>query len=543
MIVSIVICICIVLLIYSGSKKKYFFSSPTLSYGLNNRPILLQPPVIILILLIILLLILRLTYNWIKPLSVDEIEHLHSAWLVSKGLVPYQDFFQHHPPLFWWILAVPLKLFNTITVFQYADVIKLGIGFLAISIYILLALISKEIYENWISAITTFSILILSGWGKMFDIIFEIRPDILMFFFFSLSLYIFIKFQKNPANKRYFYFGIFFAVFSQFVMPKLPISVCLLIGYNCYAMVKQHGFRSGLQHAAFSLIFSIGFSLIIHGIQISLIDMFNFVFRVNMGIGTYLENRFSLMLADRYILILFFSGAGFFLTLSHLKKDWLDPSKLLLLVLMGSFIELLTLYSHLIPQYYLSVYLLLSILGGGITLIHRFDYRFIDILLLIICLFLAFNFPPFSERHSVKKAQFESIQYLMDNSNPSDTVFLNPTLHPIFRFDASYYWFTHFRVLPYLSKNINKYDFLPFKEELMDVRVALNKNNPIFINTPESFCWSPEDMKHLNSMSPDTITEIPFSYTFYLSSLNPLWPLGVATYLPPENQKQPQRIK
>lgn len=36
----------------------------------------------------------------------DEIEHLHVAWLIGKlGLVPLRDFFQHHTPLLWDLLA------------------------------------------------------------------------------------------------------------------------------------------------------------------------------------------------------------------------------------------------------------------------------------------------------------------------------------------------------------------------------------------------------------------------------------------------------
>src|SRR5262245_20983840 len=36
----------------------------------------------------------------------DEIENVHSAWLVSTGLRPYTDFFQHHQPLLWDFLAL-----------------------------------------------------------------------------------------------------------------------------------------------------------------------------------------------------------------------------------------------------------------------------------------------------------------------------------------------------------------------------------------------------------------------------------------------------
>jgi len=34
----------------------------------------------------------------------DEYEHLHAAWLWSKGIQPFTGFFEHHPPLYWLIL-------------------------------------------------------------------------------------------------------------------------------------------------------------------------------------------------------------------------------------------------------------------------------------------------------------------------------------------------------------------------------------------------------------------------------------------------------
>lgn len=39
----------------------------------------------------------------------DESQHLHAAWLVSQGVVPYRDFWEHHPPIFYWLMAPALR--------------------------------------------------------------------------------------------------------------------------------------------------------------------------------------------------------------------------------------------------------------------------------------------------------------------------------------------------------------------------------------------------------------------------------------------------
>src|SRR4051812_45251188 len=41
----------------------------------------------------------RLVALWTRYFDTDELEHLHGAWCISRGLVMYKDFFEHHPPL------------------------------------------------------------------------------------------------------------------------------------------------------------------------------------------------------------------------------------------------------------------------------------------------------------------------------------------------------------------------------------------------------------------------------------------------------------
>ena len=40
-----------------------------------------------------------------RSLDADESQHLHAAWLVGQGQVPFRDFWEHHLPLFYYLLA------------------------------------------------------------------------------------------------------------------------------------------------------------------------------------------------------------------------------------------------------------------------------------------------------------------------------------------------------------------------------------------------------------------------------------------------------
>ncbi|HEY9069467.1 MAG TPA: hypothetical protein VIV61_04365 [Candidatus Ozemobacteraceae bacterium] len=45
-------------------------------------------------------------------LDHDEVEHLNCAWQVSRGLLPFRDFWQHHLPTLWFLLAPVTRLFD-----------------------------------------------------------------------------------------------------------------------------------------------------------------------------------------------------------------------------------------------------------------------------------------------------------------------------------------------------------------------------------------------------------------------------------------------
>jgi hypothetical protein len=60
--------------------------------------------------IVIVWAVARLPLLFLRRFNPDEFEHLHAAWAVAQGQVPYRDFFQHHPPLFYAALAPVLAL-------------------------------------------------------------------------------------------------------------------------------------------------------------------------------------------------------------------------------------------------------------------------------------------------------------------------------------------------------------------------------------------------------------------------------------------------
>ena len=55
---------------------------------------------------------IRLALAELHGFHADELQHLHSAWLISKSLIPYQDYFEHHTPWLHFLLASEFDRFR-----------------------------------------------------------------------------------------------------------------------------------------------------------------------------------------------------------------------------------------------------------------------------------------------------------------------------------------------------------------------------------------------------------------------------------------------
>lgn len=63
----------------------------------------------------------RLYILRVRYFDEDEFEHLHAAWCVSKGLLPYRDFFEHHTPWLYFFFAQFFRFYNVDTKFTDAQ--------------------------------------------------------------------------------------------------------------------------------------------------------------------------------------------------------------------------------------------------------------------------------------------------------------------------------------------------------------------------------------------------------------------------------------
>ena len=110
----------------------------------------------------------------------DEFEHMHSAWLISKGFLPYLHYFEHHTPAMHFLLAQFFRFFNVESdSAQAIDILIFGRRIMWLLSGVLLFLVFKlgKTWENWRIGLigTVFLVCTLMFQEKTI----EIRPDLL----------------------------------------------------------------------------------------------------------------------------------------------------------------------------------------------------------------------------------------------------------------------------------------------------------------------------------------------------------------------------
>lgn len=131
-------------------------------------------------------------YGFLLKSNGDNIEHLHSSWLIWQGYLPYRDFFQHHNPLLWYLFS-PLvaSQIDNINIFPLFNIISICCYMLIIYIQCKILLLNNIKPIN----VLFFSSIMLSSYSVLLST--DYRPDTFMYLFFFIGLYFLFLYQKN----------------------------------------------------------------------------------------------------------------------------------------------------------------------------------------------------------------------------------------------------------------------------------------------------------------------------------------------------------
>ena len=163
-------------------------------------------------------------YGIVVNANGDNVEHLHTSWLIWQGYIPYKDFFQHHNPLTWY-LSAPLvaALIDNPNIFSIFNII--GVFMLYLIAYYLCKLFA--LYNNnktvslfiFATTISSYSLL----WAT------DYRPDTFMFVCFFMGMYYLFKYEQTQKQTHLnisflaFFIGFMFTqkILMHIIMPAL----------------------------------------------------------------------------------------------------------------------------------------------------------------------------------------------------------------------------------------------------------------------------------------------------------------------------------
>ncbi|HUJ15648.1 MAG TPA: hypothetical protein VL284_17810 [Thermoanaerobaculia bacterium] len=126
-----------------------------------------------------------ISLTWLHPLNWDEVEFFRACEWVSRGLVPYRDFFEHHTPLQWFVFAPVAARIRApgaiaIVAMRWAQVP------LWIAVFCLLSLWMRQIGISLFARLMVIAIALCSSMFMLAAV--EFRVDVLACALFFLAL-------------------------------------------------------------------------------------------------------------------------------------------------------------------------------------------------------------------------------------------------------------------------------------------------------------------------------------------------------------------
>lgn len=298
-------------------------------------------------------------FYWAATVGIDEdeAEHLHCAWLLANGQIPFVDFWQHHLPTLWVALAPLMKFLPASSAIYIASRAMMVLMFLLL--LVLGWLVARELWgeraDRRIYLLVAFSASIQWQFAWL-------RPDLPMLLGLLAGLYFTLRLAKG-SDLAALFAGLTIAIGLSFSVKQYPMALLPLL--VIFSAVK----KSYLPRIALYLLgFAAGLTpLIVYLLVNGILPEFIY------WTGSFNSTR-TIMAADFPVAVSAASIVGWLLLLGRYHKQ---PDKTSLAGLSALVLTLFaSLFStSLVFKHYLNFWLVLcSILACGIPLRKLTDF-------------------------------------------------------------------------------------------------------------------------------------------------------------------------
>ena len=428
--------------------------------------------------LIIVLFCFRVHLSVHRLFATDELEHLHSAWCVSQGEIIYKDFFEHHPPLFYFTLVPLYYFFEGTTLLVTARLVMMI--FVAL-IFLFVYLITTHLKNR---AAGIFAVFLVSTTVLFLQKSLEVRPDVPALMFLLAA----VLWMIPGTNKKPFW-DFLAGVSMTLSLLYTPKTLFPLLGLLLAVVIISGSGREILKRF---LWFSFGASIPAVTFLIYFLshDALEQAFFYNCTFNTMISYQHQWQNFSSSFLSSFKANPLFWcLSLGALtsvlfklrrkfrgkKRNGVVKESIIAACTLGTMLGLLVLQVPL-RQYLMILVTLLAIVLAGefFNLIEELQYRAghtwsSRFAALLICVLAMQPIVSFSNEHkTLNDRQLEILQYVWNICDEEDSVFDCWTGLYVFRPHAFFYHFLGPDIYPTLikmDKNILQRDLLDALQE------------------------------------------------------------------------------
>lgn len=381
----------------------------------------------------LLSIVLFLSLN--KEFSYDEVESVHTSWKILQGERLYVDFFQHHHPLLYYLIA-PIVLVvgenTTALVVARIAVFSLLVLILAITYQLSVKVFSRD--TGIISVILLTTTLIFTTRAI------EIRPDVPQTLFSLTSLLCLFSYLENKSKDiKYLILSAVASGVAFLFLQKALVLTFLVVGlllFNIYR--KTIRFRDSL---IYLLVFSLSFlPYVIYLIYSNTIDTyftFNWILNIKFLDRSYPFNTFLNSCKTNFSVWFFYVlGLFYFLRTSTQKQFGLLSLGLLVFIFLAR---------KEYEQYFMPVIPLVAI-ASSYTISQIFNNKFDGnkIILLVLILSVLIPLHDLTQLVSAHKSNFQlqKINYVLSITSLEDFVYDGNVSFNVFRKDIDFFWYS-----------------------------------------------------------------------------------------------------
>ncbi len=187
------------------------------------------------------LLAVALRLSLVRFFNVDEFEAIHSGWKVLQGGRPYFDFFQHHHPYLYYVLARVIDVFGEGAASMHAARM---LHFAAkLAILAVTGVIARDVFDR---KTVPFALVMLASTVIFVDKAIEVRPDVLQTLFGLLAVMLFVRHSESGLRRHIALAGVCLGISFLFLQKALFL-VALLVLLGALRVVTR---RMSLSHLA-----------------------------------------------------------------------------------------------------------------------------------------------------------------------------------------------------------------------------------------------------------------------------------------------------